>query len=84
MRGISFINLYPDINLKIVMSYGMHDLASRVADVAIRHVDNSPDFLIGKRVGRISECAYASKRYLSEHDALDDPGGGHWLNCLVQ
>lgn len=74
-----FMTLYPDINLKIVMSYGMHDLASREADVAIRHVDNPPDSLTGKRVGRISECAYASKRYLAEHDVLNDPEGCHWL-----
>jgi len=74
-----FMNLYPDINLKIVMSYGVRDLASREADVAIRHVDNPPDSLTGKRVGRIFESAYASKRYLEEHDVIRQPEECHWL-----
>jgi len=34
-----FMNLYPDINLKIIMTYDVRDLASREADVAIRHIN---------------------------------------------
>jgi DNA-binding transcriptional LysR family regulator len=74
-----FMPRYPEINLKIEMTYGVRDLASREADVAIRHVDNPPDSLTGKRVGRISESAYASKVYLAEHDVVNQPEDCHWL-----
>jgi hypothetical protein len=55
-----FMQRYPDINLKIEMTYGVRDLT-------------------GKRVGRISESAYASKVYLAEHDVLNQPEDCHWL-----
>lgn len=74
-----FMNLYPDINLKIVMSYTVRDLASREADVAIRHVSNPPDSFTGKRVARIYKSAYASKKYLACHDLSQDPHQCHWL-----
>jgi len=74
-----FMNLYPDINLKIIMTYDMRDLASREADVAIRHVNNPPDSLTGKRLGRIYQSAYASKDYLASHDLLNAPKTCHWL-----
>jgi DNA-binding transcriptional LysR family regulator len=74
-----FMDLYPNINLKIVMSYSVRDLASREADVAIRHVENPPDSLTGKRVARLYNTAYASKKYLANHD-LDIHGEAcHWL-----
>jgi len=74
-----FMAIYPDIKLKIVMSYGVRDLASREADVAIRHVENPPDSLTGKRVARIYSTAYASKKYLSEHDPSAKPEDCQWL-----
>ncbi len=74
-----FMNLYPDINLEINMSYSTRDLASREADVAIRHVNNPPDSLSGKRLGRIYKSAYASDEYLANHDLFKDPKDCHWL-----
>ncbi len=74
-----FMSLYPDIHLNIIMSYSVKDLASREADVAIRHVDNPPDSLAGKRVGRVYKSAYASIEYLSTHDLINAPEACHWL-----
>ncbi len=74
-----FMTIYPDINLKIVMSYMVRDLASREADLAIRHVDNPPDSLSGKRVAQIFHSAYASKQYLVTHDLTTHPQNCHWL-----
>lgn len=74
-----FMALYPDINLKIVMSYEVRDLANREADVAIRHVDNPPDSLTGKRVARIYSSAYASKHYLATHQLDTQPTSCDWL-----
>ena len=74
-----FVALYPDVNLEINMTYAMRDLANREADVAIRHVDNPPDSLAGRRVTRIYRSAYASTEYLSSHDPVNDPESCHWL-----
>lgn len=74
-----FMGLYPDVNLEINMSYALRDLAKREADVAIRHVDNPPDSLAGKRVARMFRSAYASTDYLQTHDPVNDPENCHWL-----
>ena len=74
-----FMQIYPDIHLKINMTYNISNLANREADVAIRHVDNPPDSLTGKRIGRIFNCAYASSTYLKEHDLINQPEACHWL-----
>lgn len=74
-----FMALYPNINLQINMSYLTRDLASREADVAIRHVNNPPDSLTGKRVARMHQSAYASLEYLAYHDLEKAPSSCHWL-----
>ena len=74
-----FMQQYPDINLKINMTYQTKDLASREADVAIRHVDNPPDSLTGKRVAQVYKNAYASQQYLNQHDLIQLPESCCWL-----
>jgi len=74
-----FMGLYPDIHLKINMTYEMKDLANLEADVAIRHVAEPPESLAGKRVARLWYSAYASKRYLAEHDPIAKPQDCFWL-----
>lgn len=74
-----FMKTYPNIELEINMSYTMRDLSNREADVAIRHVNNPPDSLIGKRVSRIYQCAYASRQYLKRYDPYSSPGECAWL-----
>ena len=74
-----FMTIYPEIKLEINMTYRMRDLASREADVAIRHVDNPPDSLAGRRVARIHRSAYASVEYLKSHDPINNPTACYWL-----
>ena len=74
-----FMSLYPDVHVKINMTYAESDLAQREADVAIRHVDNPPDSLAGRRVARLYQSAYASADYLASHDPISDPESCHWL-----
>jgi len=75
----AFMKKFPQIHLELNMTYANRDLASREADVAIRHVDNPADSLTGKRVTRIYRSAYASKEYLSSHDPIKKPDSCHWL-----
>jgi len=70
---------YPEVNLEINMSYSVRDLSNREADIAIRHVDNPPDSLIGKRVARVHHSAYASVQYLDSHDPINQPQHCQWL-----
>lgn len=74
-----FMTLYPNVNVEINMTYSMRDLAAREADVAIRHVDNPPESLAGRRVARSYRSAYASTDYLASHDPVNDPESCHWL-----
>jgi len=74
-----FMQRYPDVNLEVNMSYTFRDLASREADVAIRHMDNPPDSLTGKRLTRLYRSAYASEEYLAQYDPVNNPQDCHWL-----
>ncbi len=74
-----FMDIYPGIDLELNMTYSFSDLATREADVAIRHVENPPLSLAGPVVGRIYWCAYASETYLDKHDPVREPEGCHWL-----
>jgi DNA-binding transcriptional LysR family regulator len=74
-----FMSLYPEVKLEINMTYAMKDLARREADVAIRHIENPPDSLAGKRVARIYHSAYASNEYLQEHDPVKKPESCSWV-----
>ena len=75
----AFMKQFPEVHLELNMTYTDRDLASREADVAIRHVDNPVDSFTGKRVSRIYRCAYASTEYLSSHDPIAQPESCHWL-----
>ena len=61
------------------MTYSFRDLASREADVAIRHVENPPDSLAGRYLGQVYYSAYASSEYLASHDLFNKPELCHWL-----
>lgn len=74
-----FMDLYPGVDVEINMTYSIIDLASREADIAIRHVENPPDSLAGKRVALLHFSAYASEEYLASHDPLNAPESCHWL-----
>lgn len=74
-----FMALYPGVNLEINMTYAFKDLANREADIAIRHVESPPEFLAGKRIGRVYRSAYASENYLETHDPIHAPKSCHWL-----
>ena len=70
-----FIELYPDIDLTLVVSEDELDLSMREADVAIRMIPpNQPD-LIRRRLISMRHRAYAAPEYLERFGtphALDD------------
>lgn len=68
-----FSEKYPNIELELLSSTNLADLAGRQADIAVRLTASPPDYLIGKKVLPLGHGIYASKRYLNEkrrHDQL--------------
>lgn len=70
---------FPDIELRLSMSYASTDLMRRQADIAIRVTDEPPTYLIGKRVAPYVETYYASTDYIArlESDGLRE--GPQWI-----
>ena len=59
-----FSELYPDVQIELSLDNRMADLSRRDADVVVRATGNPPEQLVGRRVGTIAFCAYASTTYL--------------------
>ncbi|MDA1076595.1 MAG: LysR family transcriptional regulator [Proteobacteria bacterium] len=75
----AFSALYPDIELELIPSYQVLDLAKREADVAIRATDAPPEDLIGRPIATYSVAVYASADYLAYHDPVTNPEQCTWI-----
>ena len=62
-----FMDLYPEINLTIILVYDDLDLAMREADVAIRLTPPRQPDLIQRHLMKIHYSCYASPEYLQLH-----------------
>jgi len=79
---VDFTRGYPEIDLNILISYDVFDLARREADVAIRFMGQGrtpPDDLVGRRLVRATSCYYATPQYLAEHDPRKPGSGARWV-----
>tara|TARA_R110002049_G_scaffold247690_1_gene422175 strand:+ start:13202 stop:13933 length:732 start_codon:yes stop_codon:yes gene_type:complete len=56
-----FAKTYPDIELELITTFDLLDLARREADVAIRISDNPPEELVGRRLVRVGRAIYERK-----------------------
>jgi DNA-binding transcriptional LysR family regulator len=80
---------YPDLEVELLSTNRVLNLAQREADVALRNVKPTQRSLIARRIGRIGGCVYAARSYfegrrtprtaaaLAGHQLLlhDGPGG---------
>ena len=66
-----FMAEYPEIQVKVNDSFELFDLSRREADVAIRFTNSPPEHLIGRKIGKLHQAAYATKTYLATHDPFD-------------
>lgn len=79
---VTFTRQYPDIDLQVLMSYDVFDLARREADVAIRVIGEGrlpPEDLVGRKLVTITSCYYASPGYLKLHDPNIKNSGARWI-----
>lgn len=74
-----FQSLYPEITLKIDDSIEVYDLNRREADIALRFTNEPADHLIGRRIGKAYQAAYAHKDYAKKHDFTDPHCTARWL-----
>ncbi len=74
-----FCDSYPGLELEILTSYDLLDVARREADVAIRMDNNPPDALVGKRLFAYTTSIYAHPDYLARHDFVNQPEQARWL-----
>ncbi len=65
-----FRKAYPHIDLQLLTTTGLVDLAAREADIAVRLTSKPPDYLVGREVVRLQHGIYGTTRTLRE---LSDP-----------
>ena len=61
-----FRDEFPGIDVELMGSSGLIDLASRQADIALRLTQKPPDYLIGRQVLNLRHGVYASVPYLKK------------------
>ena len=67
-RLLAFQQIYPRIDLQLLTTTGLIDLAAREADIAVRLTDKPPEYLVGRQVLPLRHGIYASPKYLSRAD----------------
>ena len=60
-----FQKTYPCIDLDIMTTTGLVDLAAREADIAVRLTNKPPDYLIGRQVLPLRHGVYGAPEYLA-------------------
>jgi len=58
---------YPGLKVNLSVSLTHHNLSKREADIALRPSSHAPPNLVGRRLGKISFAAYATKSYLKKN-----------------
>ena len=80
---VHFTNQYPDIDIDLRISTDLYDLTRREVDIAIRFLgfgSPPPDPLIGRKLGSVASCFYATQEYLNQHDLNDLNTQARWLS----
>jgi DNA-binding transcriptional LysR family regulator len=72
-----FARQYPEIDLEVIATRDLLDLAAREADIALRSTDEPPPNLVGRRVTQLAYAVYGSddilERILADPDSGDIP-----------
>ena len=63
---------YPRIELELLTTTGLVDLAAREADLAVRLSEAPPDYLVGRKVLPLRHGVYGAPRYLRTTRATPD------------
>lgn len=69
---VEFRKQYPRIDLELLTTTGLVDLAAREADIAVRLTADPPDYLVGRQVLPLRHGVYGSPKYLKGRDEPTD------------
>lgn len=61
-----FCQRFPDIDMQLLMTKNLVDLAAMEADLAIRMTPNPPDYLVGTEIMKLHHGIYASPEHLQD------------------
>ncbi|MEO0973545.1 MAG: LysR family transcriptional regulator [Pseudomonadota bacterium] len=64
---------YPQIELQLLTTTDMVDLAAREADIAVRLTQSPPDYLVGRAVLPLRHGIYGARHYLEQRAAAGTP-----------
>lgn len=74
-----FHTAYPQIELEVLTTYEVIDLARRDADIAIRFVHEPEPWLVGRRLPEFAKAAYATKGYIQTHTFNGESASARWI-----
>jgi DNA-binding transcriptional LysR family regulator len=77
-----FCRQYPDIEMTLLVSYDLLDIARHEADVAIRILGldkKPPEDLVGRKLATATSCYFATEEYLQEHDPWKKDSTASWI-----
>lgn len=74
---------FPHLDLRIITSHDLVDIAARDADLALRNVRPTSGALVCRRVGELAGCVYASTLYLERRGLPTDRAQLHHHDLLV-
>lgn len=74
---------FPHLDLRIITSHDLLDIAAREADLALRNVRPTSGAFVSRRVGELAGCVYASTLYLERRGMPTDRGQLHHHDLLV-
>lgn len=85
-RIAEFRATYPNLDLTLLSTESLVNMAAREADIALRLTDNPPDYLVGRPLLALKHGLYASEEYLTRsqtpHDVIlytSERGVPQWL-----
>lgn len=81
LRGFSsFMTRYPGVDLTVTSSDEAVSLPRREADVALRLTNKPPEYLVGRKVGRVSFCVFGERRLVERIGAQARYDAFPWLH----
>ncbi len=79
----AFLNVYPEVDVRLILSDGMVDLIEAHIDVAVRIGDLPDSSLFAKRVGDVRWMACASPEYLKRRGTPATPSDLIAHDCIA-
>ncbi len=71
---VTFAKAYPEVDLQVDTTLDRVSLTRREADVVLRLTNAPPEYLVGRRVGRMQFAAYAADRLVEAVGAPEQVG----------